>query len=91
MPKRFATQASSRVRRRRRVRGQRPAAFGKQLLPALRVTVFDDRELLEELLPFAIGFDRGQRAIEIGGVAFVAVMLVPGLVCLRRFGVELIG
>ena len=42
-----------------------------------RVAVLDDRQLLEELLPIAIGLDRRERAIQVGGIAFVAVVLVP--------------
>ena len=77
----FATHASSARAPRGRVRGQRPAALAEQLLPARDVAILDDGELLEQLPPFGVRLDGRQRAIEVGGVPFVAIVLVP-----RRVG-----
>ena len=48
--------------------------------------VLDMRELLEQLLPLSVGFNRGQRAVQVRRVAFVAVVFVPGFVGLRPVG-----
>ena len=58
----------------------------KNSSPALGVAIFDDGQLLEELLSIAIAFDRGERSIQVGGVAFVAIVLVPRRIGLRRIG-----
>ena len=68
------------------VRRQRPPALREQLLPALGVSIFDDRQLLEELFPIAIRFDCGKRTVQIRGIAFVAIVLVPRRIRLWGFG-----
>jgi hypothetical protein len=47
------------------------------------VTVFHDGELAEELLQLGGFLDLGQRAIQVGGVAFVLIMVIPALVGLQ--------
>ena len=78
MPKRRATQASRRVRKRGRVGWQRPLVLPEQLLPSLRVPVLDQRELLEELAALGVALDRGKRPVQVSGIALVGVVLVPG-------------
>ena len=48
--------------------------------------ILDNGELLEELFPFRMRFDRGKRAIQERGITLVAVVLVPGGIGLRRIG-----
>src|SRR5262245_41049856 len=59
---------------------ERAAAFAEQLLPALRMTVFHDGQTVEERSAIRIGLDGSKRAVKKGGIAFVAVVLVPRLV-----------
>ena len=48
------------------------------------MAILDGRELGEELLQLRRLLDLGQRAIQVGGVPFVAIMVIPALVGLRR-------
>ena len=47
------------------------------------MAIFDDARAREELLELRRLLDLGQRAIEVGGVPFVRVVVIPGLVGLR--------